>query len=496
MRKILTTSLIALPLALAALQPAAADQKPNIIYILLDDAGYGDFSCYGQKKFKTPHIDKIAAEGLKFTDHYAGSTVCAPTRCSLMTGLHTGHCQIRGNREIQPEGQAPLDADAVTVAKLLKQAGYATGAFGKWGLGAPGSAGDPTKQGFDTFYGYNCQRQAHTYYPTHLWDNTERVELDGDTYSHDLIAERSLQFVRDHKDGPFFCFIPTTIPHAAMHVPEEDAAPFREKFAQFENKVGKYKGRPVKNPVAAFAGMMTRLDREIGKLSALLKELGIDDNTVIFITSDNGPHKEGGHLPDFFNSNGGLRGYKRDLYEGGIRAPLIARWPNKIAPGSTSDLISAHWDMLPTFCELAGVDVPEQTDGISIVPTLVGETGKQKNHEFLYWEFHERGKKQAVRMGKWKGVRLNLAKNPDAPVELYDLEADPGEKNDIAAKHPEIVAKITRAMADSHVESTLFPFFKPRAKKGTAGTKSPEKPAIFASDHSQDSLQLPLFPIR
>lgn len=453
--------------ALLATSTTAAE-KPNIIYILLDDAGYGDFSCYGQEKFETPNIDQIAAEGLRFTDHYSGSTVCAPTRCSLMTGLHTGHCEVRGNREVNPEGQAPIAADTVTIAKLLKSAGYATGAFGKWGLGAPGSVGEPNKQGFDTFYGYNCQRQAHSYYPDHLWENDKRVELDGDTYSHDLIAEQSLKFVRDHKDGPFFCFIPTTIPHAAMHVPEDDAKPFREKFPQFKDKVGKYSGRPVKNPAAAFAGMMTRLDREIGRLSALLKELGIDDNTILFITSDNGPHKEGGHVPDFFNSNGGLRGHKRDLYEGGIRAPLIARWPGKIAKGETTDLISAHWDMLPTFCELAGIDTPQHTDGLSIVPTLTGNRNGQKNHDFLYWEFHEQGKKQAVRMGKWKGVRLNIAKNPQAPIELYNLEEDPAEKRNIAAKHAEIVAKLTKAMAESHVESPTFPFAKPGKKPKTA----------------------------
>ena len=459
---LLTTLLAALSVA-----TVSAAEKPSIIYILLDDAGYGDFSCYGQKKFPTPNIDKIAAEGLKFTNHYAGSTVCAPTRCSLMTGLHTGHCQVRGNKEVKPEGQSPMAADTITIAKLFKGAGYATGAFGKWGLGAPGSTSEPLKMGFDIFYGYNCQRQAHNFYPTHLWDNHKRVELDGKTYSHDLIAEQSLKFVRDHKDEPFFCFIPTTIPHAAMHLPEDDAAPWRKKFPQFEDKIGRYAGTEFRNPAAAFAGMMTRLDREIGKLSALLKELGIDDNTVIFITSDNGPHKEGGHMPDFFNSNGGLRGYKRDLFEGGIRAPLIARWPSQIAPGKTTDLISAHWDMLPTFCDLAGIETPAKTDGISIVPTLTGK-GEQKRHDFLYWEFHEQGKKQAVRMGQWKGVRLNIAKKPKAPIQLYDLATDPAEKNDIAEKHPEIVEKIEKAMADSHTESASFPFFKPRKKAKTA----------------------------
>ena len=263
-----------------------------------------------------------------------------------------------------------------------------------------------------------------------------------------------------------------------MHLPEEDAAPFRKKFPQFEDKIGRYAGTEFRNPAAAFAGMMTRLDREIGKLSALLKELEIDDNTIIFITSDNGPHKEGGHMPDFFNSNGGLRGYKRDLFEGGIRTPLVARWPGRIAAGTTSDHISAHWDMLATFCDLAGVDTPKDTDGISIVPTLTGNADAQKNHDFLYWEFHERGKKQAVRMGKWKGVRLNIAKNPDAPIQLYDLDADRAERKDIAAEHPEIVAKIKKAMADSHVESATFPFFKSKKKPKTASADVPVTPAI------------------
>ena len=465
------TLLATLAIALAGTFSLCAADKPNIIYILLDDAGYGDFSCYGQQKFTTPNIDKIAKQGLKFTNHYSASTVCAPTRCSLMTGLHTGHCEVRGNREVKPEGQAPIAADTVTVAKLLKKAGYATGAFGKWGLGAPGSVGEPTKQGFDTFYGYNCQREAHTFYPTHLWDNEKRVELDGKTYSHDLIAEQSLKFVRDHKDGPFFCFIPTTIPHAALHVPEEDAAPFRKKFPQFKDKVGKYKGPLIKNPAAMFAGMMTRLDREVGKLSALLVELGIDDNTIIFITSDNGPHKEGGHMPDFFNSNGGLRGYKRDLYEGGIRAPLIARWPGKVPAGETSDHISAHWDMLATFCEFAGVDAPKN-DGISMVPTLMGKAAEQKAHEYLYWEFHEQGQKQAVRMGDWKGVRLNVAKDPDGPIQLYNIAKDSAETKDIAADHPDIVAKISKAMSDSHVPSDKFLFGAQKA----GGKKKKKKP--------------------
>ena len=446
-------------LSVGSHEASAADAKPNLIYILLDDAGYGDLSCYGQKKFKTPNIDRMAINGLKFTDHYAGSTVCAPTRCSLMTGLHTGHCVVRGNREVQPEGQAPMPADIVTLPRLLAKAGYSTGMFGKWGLGAPGSTSDPAEH-FSRFFGYNCQRQAHTYYPDHLWSDRTKVELDGKTYSHDLIADAALDFIRDShkKKKPFFCYMSVTIPHAAMHVPEDDAAPFRKQFAQFENKIGKYRGPQVKNPAAAFAGMMTRLDRNVGQLLELLAELDIDENTLVMLTSDNGPHKEGGHMPDFFDSNGPLRGHKRDLYEGGIRVPLIAHWPGTIMAGHTSNLISAHWDTLPTFCELAGAQTPQGLDGISMVPTLTGR-GEQPKHELLYWEFTERGKSQAVRMGKWKGVRKNLKQNPNAPLELFNLEADLGETTNIAAAHPDIVKMLNDALKSEHVESATFPLF-------------------------------------
>lgn len=445
-------------LVFAALAPHVRAEPPNIIYILLDDAGYGDLSCYGQRKFSTPNIDRLAVEGMKFTDHYAGSTVCAPTRCSLMTGLHTGHCFVRGNREVKPEGQAPMPADIVTIPRLLHQAGYTTGMFGKWGLGAPGSTSDPSTH-FDSFFGYNCQREAHNFYPDHLWKDDTRVPLDGETYAHDLIVENALDFVRANKRGPFFCYMSVTIPHAAMQVPEDSMTEFRRKFAQFEGTIGKYAGTEVNNPVAGFAGMMTRLDRQVGELLALLKELDIDDNTLVMLSSDNGPHQEGGHQPDFFNSNGPLRGYKRDLYEGGIRVPLVVRWTGKLKAGSSSDLISAHWDMLPTFCELAGTKTPEGLDGISLVPTLLGQTDEQPRHEALYWEFTERGRSQAARIGRWKGVQVDLKKNPDAPIELYDLSNDLAEEHDVADKHPEIVRKLKAVMQREHVDSVTFPLF-------------------------------------
>ncbi|MFT5467413.1 MAG: arylsulfatase A [Verrucomicrobiales bacterium] len=442
---------------LALLTPVLANaDRPNLIYIMLDDAGYGDFSCYGQKKFQTPNIDRLASEGLKFTDHYAGSTVCAPTRCVLMTGVHTGHAYVRGNREVKPEGQAPMPADIVTLPRLLKKAGYATGAFGKWGLGAPGSASDPAEH-FDMFFGYNCQREAHTYYPDHLWKNRERVHYDGKTYAHDPIMGEALEFVRDHKDEPFFVYLPITIPHAAMHVPEEYAAPFRKKWPQFEDKIGKYSGPEVKNPIAAFAGMMVKVDDGVGQLLDLLKDLEIDENTLILFSSDNGPHREGGHDPVFFDSNGPFKGFKRDLYEGGIRVPLLARWPGVIEAGRTSDVASAHWDMLPTFCELAEADIPEKIDGISLVPTLTGK-GDQAKHDYLYWEFFERGGRRAARFGNWKAVQLGVNKNLNAPIEIYDLVADPGEEKDLAAEKSELVARAKVIFEEAHEDTPLWKF--------------------------------------
>lgn len=449
----------AAPQALAAKAP----RKPNIIYILADDLGYGDLGCYGQKINKTPNLDKICAEGIKFTDHYSGSTVCAPSRCVLMTGLHTGHCQVRGNREVKPEGQAPMKPGTVTITTLLKKAGYTSGMFGKWGLGAPGSVSDPALY-FDEFYGYNCQRQAHSYYPNHLWHNNKKVELDGKTYSHDLIMDNAIKFVKDNKDKPFFCYMPITVPHAAMHAPKDLHDKYRKLFPQFEDKIGRYSGPQVINPVAAFAAMIENMDAGIGKLMDTLKQLGIDDNTIVMFTSDNGAHVEGGHNPKFFDSNGPFKGYKRDLYEGGIRAPMIARWPGKIKPNTETNHISAFWDVMPTVCELANTEAPKSIDGISFLPAMLGKN--QKAHDYLYWEFHERGGRQAVRMDKWKGVRYGVFKNPDSPIELYDLSTDIGEENNIAGKHPEIAAKITRIMKETRVDNTNWPFAgSPKKKK-------------------------------
>ncbi len=438
---------------------AVGDQRPpNIIYIMVDDAGYGDFSCYGQTKFATPNIDRLAAEGMRFTQHYSGSTVCAPTRCSLMVGRHTGRISVRGNREHRPIGQAPMSADEVTVAQLLQQAGYVTGAFGKWGLGYPGSVGDPLNKGFDVFFGYNCQRNAHTFYPTWLYDNHQQIELDGETYSHDLIVERALQFLRDNKDQSFFLYLPFTIPHAAMHVPDEYSAPFREKWPQFNDRIGRYARTEVRNPIAAFAGMMVKLDESVGQVMELLDQLGIDDRTVVMFTSDNGPHREGGHDPDFFQSNGPLTGYKRDLTEGGIRVPMIVRWPGDVPAGRDSDLISAHWDFLPTACAIAGIEPSEDIDGISMLPTLLGKPDQQKHHEYLYWEFFERGGKRAARMGQWKAIQENLHEDADSPIRLYDLNNDLAEQHDLAAEHPDLIARFREIFDQAHEPSENWRF--------------------------------------
>jgi len=418
-----------------------APEKPSIIYILADDAGYGDAGCYGQKGFQTPNIDAMARKGMLFTDHYAGAPVCAPSRCSFLTGKTTGHGDIRGNQEILPEGQASLDPNETTVAEVLQRAGYRTGIIGKWGLGAPGSAGVPSRHGFDYFYGYLCQRQAHSYYPDHLWRNTTREALDGKTYTHDLLTADALKFITRNQKAPFFLYLAYTIPHADLQVPD----------------LGEYADKPWPLAKKKFAAMMTRMDRDIGRIMKLLKKLKLSKKTLVIYTSDNGPHAEGGANPDFFNSSGNLRGKKRDLYEGGIRVPMVAHWPGVIPAGVKSSHVSAFWDMLPTFAELAGTPAPEGTDGISMVPVLTGHRENQAKHKSLYWEFHEQGGKQALRMNKWKAVRFEVRLNPDSPLQLFDLEADPGEQDNVASRYPEISAKMSRLMASSRSADKDFP---------------------------------------
>jgi arylsulfatase A len=407
--------------------------KPNIIYIMADDLGYGHLGCYGQKEIKTPNIDRMAKEGMKFTDHYAGSSLCAPSRCVLMTGLHTGHCYVRGNRPLPIEGNVPIPVNSQTIPKLLKKGGYATAAIGKWGLGYPGSEGDPTNQGFDHFFGYNCQRQAHSYYPSHLWRNNKKVILKGnlqgkqEEYSHDLLTAEALEWIQKNRTNPFYLYLPYTIPHAKFQVPG----------------LGIYAAKPWSDTKKAIAAMITRLDGDVGKILGIIKNLGIERNTLMIFTSDNG--SAGGALTKEFTGSGPLRGSKGSMYEGGLRVPFIARWPGMIKPGTMSNHISGFQDMMPTFAEMAGVNIPEPTDGISILPTLLGK-GEQKKHEYLYWEL---GRKYGVRVGNWKAV---ISKK--GAFELYDLSKDFGERNNIAAQHPDMAEKIKDIMKASHTETS------------------------------------------
>jgi arylsulfatase A-like enzyme len=425
--------------------------QPNIIFILADDLGYGDLGCYGQKKIKTPNIDRLAAEGIRFTQCYAGTTVCAPSRSALMTGQHTGHTRIRGNNAY------PLQPQDVTVAEVLKGAGYSTALFGKWGLGLQRTTGAPWKQGFDEFFGYVSQTHAHDYYPSNLWRNDEILLIPANdngqkqVYAPDMFTKASTNFIRISRSTPFFLYLAYTAPHAnnelgraignGMEVPS-DAPYTTEKWPQAE-----------KNKAA----MITRMDADIGKLLTFIKGYNLETNTIIFFTSDNGPHKEGGVDPKFFNSSGPLRGIKRDLYEGGIRVPMIARWTGTIKPGQVSDFPWAFWDFLPTAAALANVktNLPSNLDGQSIVPALLGQA--MKPHDFMYWEFHERGSKQAVRTGDWKAIRPALNK----PIELYDLKNDLGETNNVAGAHPDVVAKIEAYLKSARTESEPWPLKLP-----------------------------------
>ena len=419
---------------------AAQPRKPNIVFILADDLGYGHLGCYGQEKILTPNIDRLAAEGMRFTQFYAGYTVCAPSRSVLMTGLHTGHTPVRTNG-----GGASLWDDEVTVAEVLKQAGYATGGFGKWGLGMGGTPGVPYKQGFDEFYGYYHQVHAHFYYPFWIWHNDQKMLLPGndngkrEQYVPDVLHEKAVEFIRTQakRGRPFFCYIPTTIPHVELVVPEDSERPYRGKFPKItinDPRTG-YIGSD--DAYATYAGMVSRMDGNVGHILEVLRELGIEENTVVFFSSDNGPQL-GPWKPlcDFFRGAGPLRGGKGGLYEGGIRVPFIARWPGKIKPGSVSEHIGGFQDIMPTLAELAGV-APPKNDGLSIVPTLLGQPERQREHDYLYWNTAGPQGPTAVRMGRWKGVKQRRK-----PWELYDLDADIGETKDIAAEHPDIVAKM------------------------------------------------------
>lgn len=443
---------------------------PNIIYILADDLGYGDLGAYGQELIKTPNIDRLAKEGMQFSQHYAGSTVCAPSRSTLLTGQHTGHTYVRfnGNYQMRPD---PKD---ITVARYLKDAGYNTAMIGKSSTGCSTDVGQPNEKGFDHFFGYLDHGQAHSYFPKYLHRNSEQLDFPnnggsktwrGDTYSSDLFLSEALTFIKDKKDEPFFMFYASPLPHAQMWSPEEFEAPYKGKFEETPF-MGKKPGRErthygvTLTPNATTAAMISRLDWEIGKIMQRLKELGVEDNTIIMFSSDNGPHAEGGRSPEFFQSSGPFRGVKRDLYEGGIRMPFIVKWPGVVEPGLKSDHISAFWDVLPTLTDIAGVNTPNNIDGISFLPTLQGKEEEQKEHEYLYWEFYERGGKQAVRKGKWKAVKQGVSKNPDASTELYDLSNDPKELNNLADQYPQLVKEMEDIMKSARTESDVKPLFK------------------------------------
>jgi arylsulfatase A-like enzyme/imidazolonepropionase-like amidohydrolase len=440
-------------------QEESPSTPPNILLIQADDLGYGDVSAYGQARFQTPSLDRLAREGIRFNQYYAGSTVCAPSRTALLTGLHTGHASIRGNRR----GLA-LGPGDVTIATLLQQAGYRTAAIGKWGLGNPGSTGQPDRQGFEYSFGFLDHTHAHRQFTDHLWRNAERIAVDVDhDYANDLFTREAAAFIERADPRPFFLYLNYTVPHAELRVPEDSLKTFRGRFPEkpFANPKADqttagpddvsmgYRSQPT--PHAAFAAMIVRMDRDIGALSQLLKARGLERRTLVLFVSDNGPHQEGGGDPVFFKSSGGLRGIKRDLYEGGIRVPMIARWTGTIPAGRASDHVWAHWDMLPTLAEVAGATTPTGLDGLSMVRALRGQP--QPTHEYLYWEFHERGFQQAVRMGDWKAVRLRK----DGPLELYDLHTDPGEQHDIAAAHPDRVATIENYLKTARTESPTWP---------------------------------------
>lgn len=443
-------------LALSALSGISAIQAkpkdglatlPNIIFIMADDLGIGDLGCYGQQIIKTPNIDKLAGDGMRFTQHYSGSTVSAPSRCCLLTGKHTGHAFIRSNKDSlcltdNEKYDYPLKADEVTIAELLKTSHYATACIGKWGLGGPGTEGHPNQQGFDYFFGYLGQRHAHKYFPDFLFENEEKIVLNKAVYSHDLIMDKALGFIHENAKKPFFIYLTPTIPHAELVLPEGEKNVYEGQFPEtpyINNWPGGYGSQ--QSPRATYAGMVGRLDSDVGRILKALQEEGIAENTLVIFTSDNGVHAEGGNDPYFFHSNGSFRGIKRDLYEGGIRTPFIACWPDKISPGSISFHVSAFWDFLPTVCEIAGVKVPKETDGISFLPELT-KNGKQKEHAALYWEFHEQGGKKAVLKDNWKLIQLKVKDPDNTYFELYNLSADPGENANVAAQFPDKIAKL------------------------------------------------------
>ena len=447
--------------------PVYSAEWPNIIYILADDAGYGDFGCYGGTQLPTPNIDRMAAEGMKFTRHYAGCTVCAPSRCVLMTGLHTGHCRVRGNSP-----GLLLDED-VTIAEVLKDAGYETACIGKWGIGAPPPLNDPNQQGFDMFYGYISMWHAHNFYPEFLirdgkeeaLRNVSQEQWKGQDgrgvavrkvdYVPDLLTEEVLKFIRRKREQPFFLYYALNVPHANNEGGRFNDGP--EKGMEVPD-FGPYADKDWPGPEKGFAAIMRNIDRDVGRILDELKQNGLDENTLVMFSSDNGPHQEGGHQMEFFNSNGSLRGMKRDLYEGGIRVPLIARWPGHVLPGTVSNHISGFQDMLPTFAELSGQQVAKDLDGISMVPTLLSR-GIQPEHDYLYWEFSERKGRRAVLKGDWKLLQLNVATDTPSEFQLYNVVDDVSEENDVADDHPELIRELQPLLDGAHRPSSQYPLF-------------------------------------
>ena len=450
---------------------------PNVIYIMADDLGYGSLGSYGQKLIRTPYLDQMAKEGIRFTKFYAGSTVCAPSRSTLLTGLSTAQSVVRGNQEYggfrdeEERGQFPLPPGTETVARFLKQYDYTTGLIGKWGLGGPQTTGIPNLHGFDFFYGFLDQKQAHNFYPSHFWRNqtweatkngyfSPHQKLQGDPadpaayalfkgmdYATDMFGAEALRFIEAHQEQPFFLYLPYTAPHLALQAPDEAIAEYEGIFEEIPY-IGDKGYLPHPKPKAAYAAMITRMDQQIGKMLQLLKKLDLDQNTLVIFTSDNGASfKMGGFDPDFFEANGPLRGYKQDLLEGGIRVPFIARWPGVIAPNTTSDHVAANWDVFATVAELIQKPLRNVQEGVSFLPLLTG-IGIQQTHEWLYWEFPEvKNGIQAVRWGKWKGIRTGWMKNPDAPIALYNLDTDLAELHDVAAQHPDVVAFLKTLLA-------------------------------------------------
>lgn len=467
----------------------AAERPPNIVFVLADDLGYRELGCFGQQLIQTPHLDDLASQGMRLTQHYSGNAVCAPSRCVLMTGKDPGHATVRDNRSTKPEGQWPLAAGEATVARLLQQHGYVTGAFGKWGLGGPQSEGRPLQQGFNRFYGYNCQGVAHSYYPASLWSDEELAPLNnhpaiaghgklaanadpadpasyaefkGADYAPDRIHEQALQFIDDHSEQPFFLFYPSVIPHLSLQIPDAELEPYTSlgwndpPFKQGSKKLGY---TPHITPRAAYAAMISKLDTQVGSLLAKLDELGLSDDTIVIFTSDNGAtHLRDEVDVDFFKSVGELRGLKGSLYEGGVRVPTIVRWPGHIAAGSASDRISGFEDWLPTLLDCIGQQaaIPNDCDGISMLPTLLGHPQPQR--AYLYREFSGYGGQQSLRVGPWKAVRQGI-KQGNMEVELYNIDADISESHNVAAEHPALVAELTAQMAQVRTPSATFPLF-------------------------------------